>query len=288
MITADGLKLCPRCQEWKLASGNFPKSKRRPDGYDPYCKACHAKKAKDRFERDPERVRALGRASMARQRVASPERTAAEAAKANAAAATKRKAARIERMGDIDAGVRRCADCKQIKPLDQFAKDKRKAGGVGSYCLECNRIRCADRAARHKARNPNAEKAKRDRFRSSGKFAVWEADYRQRPHVKAVRKLRDKVRPHAKRGQGAISRRTWQALLDAFGGVCCYCDAPGDMTVEHLTPLAKGGTNEIGNVAPACVKCNASKRARTAEEFAPDRAPEIRRKARLECEALAA
>ncbi len=43
---------------------------------------------------------------------------------------------------------------------------------------------------------------------------------------------------------------------------CCeYCGSqeeysPDTFSVEHIIPLAKGGTNEVGNLANACQRCN--------------------------------
>jgi len=40
---------------------------------------------------------------------------------------------------------------------------------------------------------------------------------------------------------------------------CCYCGKQGDLTLEHVVPLSKGGTNEPVNLLGACWKCNVSK-----------------------------
>lgn len=78
-----------------------------------------------------------------------------------------------------------------------------------------------------------------------------------------------------------LGHDAWQAILRVFDHKCCYCCEPGRMTIEHLTPLARGGRNKAGNIAPACLTCNLKKKHKTAEQFAPDRAAEIRRLAML-------
>lgn len=52
-------------------------------------------------------------------------------------------------------------------------------------------------------------------------------------------------------------------------GCCLYCDAQGwsSLTVDHMTPLSRGGSNFPSNIAMACLSCNTSKGAMTAEEF---------------------
>jgi 5-methylcytosine-specific restriction endonuclease McrA len=49
-------------------------------------------------------------------------------------------------------------------------------------------------------------------------------------------------------------------------GVCAYC---GDYatTVDHIVPVAKGGTADRENLAPACSWCNSDKLDFTPEEW---------------------
>jgi 5-methylcytosine-specific restriction endonuclease McrA len=46
--------------------------------------------------------------------------------------------------------------------------------------------------------------------------------------------------------------------------VCYWCRKvlPDGGTVDHVTPLAKGGKHCAGNVVPACPECNSEKRDR--------------------------
>ena len=51
---------------------------------------------------------------------------------------------------------------------------------------------------------------------------------------------------------------------------CCYCGKKTpqkDLTMEHLTPLVRGGRTIKTNVAPACKKCNFSKKHKTLVEI---------------------
>jgi 5-methylcytosine-specific restriction endonuclease McrA len=45
-------------------------------------------------------------------------------------------------------------------------------------------------------------------------------------------------------------------------GECVYCGSRENLTIEHLLPISKGGTNELHNLFPACKKCNFSKGAK--------------------------
>jgi len=57
-------------------------------------------------------------------------------------------------------------------------------------------------------------------------------------------------------------------LLEKFGRKCSYCgkqDVP--LEVEHITPKAKGGSNQVSNLCLACHACNTKKGTQTAAEF---------------------
>ncbi|MGA6156749.1 HNH endonuclease [Stenotrophomonas sp. NPDC087984] len=57
------------------------------------------------------------------------------------------------------------------------------------------------------------------------------------------------------------------AVLTAHGGRCVYCLAPSEVK-DHVIPIARGGDDDLQNLAPACNACNDSKADRTPLEFA--------------------
>lgn len=48
------------------------------------------------------------------------------------------------------------------------------------------------------------------------------------------------------------------ALTASYHRLCVYCLQPAT-TLDHVVPLARGGSNDIGNMVPACRRCNFSK-----------------------------
>lgn len=48
---------------------------------------------------------------------------------------------------------------------------------------------------------------------------------------------------------------------------CAYCGAAGDLHIEHVVPISKGGPHAIGNIIPACKDCNFRKRDHEAESW---------------------
>jgi len=53
-------------------------------------------------------------------------------------------------------------------------------------------------------------------------------------------------------------------------GVCHYCQGrfdPKELTMDHITPIARGGKSTKGNVVAACKACNQNKRHLTPAEM---------------------
>ncbi len=46
-------------------------------------------------------------------------------------------------------------------------------------------------------------------------------------------------------------------------GICHYCrrpTPPGELTMDHIVPVARGGRSIKGNVVPCCKECNVKKK----------------------------
>lgn len=136
-----------------------------------------------------------------------------------------------------------CKDCNERWPLTrEFFGQYKNVGSGGvkigfrSSCRKC----MAARSARHSTENPE-QKAERNRRRTE----------RARP----ARPL--EMAAHAFRLRGPLN--------DA----CRYCGEAlnGAGEVDHLTPIARGGTSQIGNLTLACTPCNRAKLAKTLDEF---------------------
>jgi hypothetical protein len=61
----------------------------------------------------------------------------------------------------------------------------------------------------------------------------------------------------------AVSKRTRYEVLRRDGYRCRYCGATPDtgaqLTVDHVTPVSLGGTNDPSNLVAACLDCNLGK-----------------------------
>lgn len=70
--------------------------------------------------------------------------------------------------------------------------------------------------------------------------------------------------------EGKFTKAEVEALFQRQRGKCAYCAKPirNGYHVDHVIPLARGGTNWIANIALACAKCNITKGATDPLEFA--------------------
>lgn len=56
-----------------------------------------------------------------------------------------------------------------------------------------------------------------------------------------------------------ISARVRLAVYKRDGYVCLRCSSNDDLTLDHIVPLSKGGSNTVENLQTLCRSCNASK-----------------------------
>lgn len=69
---------------------------------------------------------------------------------------------------------------------------------------------------------------------------------------------------------GEFDYEGWMQRCEFYGWRCRYCGTELNeetVTMDHRIPLAKGGTNWISNLVPACKSCNCSKRDKTEQEY---------------------
>jgi 5-methylcytosine-specific restriction endonuclease McrA len=81
---------------------------------------------------------------------------------------------------------------------------------------------------------------------------------------------REKLRVYVNRERagGNLSAECWTKIVAAFCGHCAYCDTlPKLLVMDHVVPVAQGGTTVDYNVVPACRRCNLAKGARRPEAW---------------------
>ncbi len=75
-----------------------------------------------------------------------------------------------------------------------------------------------------------------------------------------VKKEREKARK--------LKKSQWW-LTQLNRGICHYCEKKfprNKLTMDHIVPIARGGTSTQGNIVPACEECNREKKLETPVE----------------------
>lgn len=75
----------------------------------------------------------------------------------------------------------------------------------------------------------------------------WAAECKQR------RRAREVDAP------GHFTAGEWLELQEKQKNLCAGCFLPKKLTVDHIVPLSKGGSNYIGNIQGLCLSCNSRK-----------------------------
>lgn len=78
-------------------------------------------------------------------------------------------------------------------------------------------------------------------------------------------------RKEKNQGMNWISQHKRLAIYLRDGLACCYCGAcvedEAKLTLDHLKPYSKGGSNEATNLVTCCSRCNSSRGNRSYTKF---------------------
>lgn len=178
-----------------------------------------------------------------------------------------------------------CTKCERAKPLVAFNRRRASPDGLQPICRECERqrkrayyvanrdvilagMRAANAANPEANRRKAKEWARRNPERARAREQTWRAE-----HPELVRQWgRDFARRHPLRVKANTAKQRARrrlvptvaftveqlaARLSMWPG-CWMCGGPKE-SIDHVKPLAKGGAHMLGNIRPACGRCNSAK-----------------------------
>jgi 5-methylcytosine-specific restriction protein A len=76
-----------------------------------------------------------------------------------------------------------------------------------------------------------------------------------------------RIKKEREKAQKLKKSSWWQNKIRE--GICHYCEkkfAPKELTMDHIVPIARGGSSTEGNIVPACRDCNQKKKLTTPAE----------------------
>lgn len=230
-------KKCPKCKEHKPAELFYRNCR---DGLSPYCKPCSAE-----YKRRGARTQAEILASV------------------------------------YIGGKKRCSCCGKTKGLSHF--NTKVDGRPKSRCKECQYEQFKQWVARRRAGaiQKNIPLPKPEplplvvaRYGDDGVSRLCPACGVRRDHayfgkgrsaacslcLGAQARARCVRRRARKAGAGgSVSAKEWRAILDKYDNKCLCCGSTENLTMDHVIPLAKGGSHTPGNIQPLCLSCNSRK-----------------------------
>ena len=170
-----------------------------------------------------------------------------------------------------------CSLCKQVKPTTDFGKHKSSKDGLYSQCLPCHR---QHRAAYRQRNVESIKKQQADNYRRNREKRIayvkeqkklkpeksreYNANSKKRNHIKIAA---DSRRRRAKLKANGIFKISKKELAKLLAKPCFYCGTKERITIDHVIAIARGGTDSIGNLVPACKSCNSQKRDLTITEW---------------------
>lgn len=129
---------------------------------------------------------------------------------------------------------------------------------------EYDRKRNATNPERNRAYARAWRKANPDRHRAN--TSAWLAANPERVRMHS-RNGEARRRARIARVLATLTTAEWEAILNAADYACIYCGSRKQISIDHLTPIARGGDHTADNVAPACMPCNRSKGTQVVAEF---------------------
>lgn len=163
-----------------------------------------------------------------------------------------------------------CKHCGQVLLLEQFYKHAYNKDRLMNVCKACHNKRCRvneqrtkDKRRAYRAKyyqaNPEKYRQKSRNYRAANpdkvkqRFANW----------RRANPMQDRIRHNRRRAlkESVLSFKvTSKEIKKLKKQPCFYCGSNEKICIDHIIPLKRGGNNSIGNYAPACLKCNSSKK----------------------------
>lgn len=252
-------KWCSNCGQVKCR-GAFSRNRSAKDGLDNYCRICKSEWLKAYRQGNLDQVRER------RERVKSSE--------------TYRHKGVVPLFDHVDDNCdcpgKRCPGCEQIKCHGTFKSYRGKESGLQTYCRACGQARNRSERKReyHKIwRRDNTEYLRKYEREARSEY---KRTYREqnadklREQARAYDRSHSEERAHNEKirrtrkmqAEGSFTLVEWNRLCNYYDYTCLRCgrqEPDIKLTVDHVIPLSKGGSNDISNIQPLCHSCNSGK-----------------------------
>lgn len=173
--------------------------------------------------------------------------------------------------------MKKCSKCLEIKAFENYYKRNGNKDGHHNMCIQCwknknqkwyqnNRQQKLDYASiKRETNKPQANQyAKNYRKNNPEKIKQDNLIWRKNNPEK-VRELEHRRRARIKNNGEYEIRKSF--LIKLYKSPCINCGELGNITQDHIVPIARGGQHSEGNLQPLCKKCNSSKKDKLMTEW---------------------
>jgi 5-methylcytosine-specific restriction endonuclease McrA len=180
-------------------------------------------------------------------------------------------------------GMKWCYYRKHFRPRAEFPKNKSKKDGLSVECSDCNRVISGKYYQTH--REEVLEKLKETRPDKKWRQENQEKCLKHQRRRQRSPEHREKARERERRtGSGAARQAKRRAqiagtktenisredIIERDGAACYLCGRElslSEATLEHVIPIARGGSHTADNLRIACMFCNQRKGAKLLSEL---------------------
>lgn len=171
-----------------------------------------------------------------------------------------------------------CSKCRRTLPRTMFHQGKKQPDGLQAYCKDCVRGVYDSRGeyfVEYKTRPEVRERTRAGSKSPAGKAAAKASQqaYRRKHPTSARDRHRTYLQQHPEKNQeycnrhrtrklangGDFTAAAWATLCAQYDYHCLACGRRTELTVDHVVPVSRGGSNDISNIQPLCQSCNSSK-----------------------------
>ena len=138
--------------------------------------------------------------------------------------------------------MRVCTKCGEQKAMGDMAPDRHAGDGCRSHCREC---RAAYDRRRYLAKRESIL-AQQRKYQLAEPGIVWAAGHSTRARKYGLQLTNQRV--------------SYEDVIAQWGGSCWYCRIGAFEEIDHVIPVAAGGSHTLMNIVPSCRACNLQKR----------------------------
>jgi len=140
-------------------------------------------------------------------------------------------------------------------------KNPNKAYWLGRKRSEATKEKIRDKLSGHKLSDKTKEKMSVSK--TGDKHPGWKGGIsKDKEYVSWRKNKRNRVIKRLKQEGKSHSYKDWLKLKEKYKNKCVSCQKVGaevGLTIDHIIPLSRGGTDEIDNIQPLCFSCNVKK-----------------------------